>query len=462
MKILVLNGSPKGDISVTMQYVKYMQKTASQHEFKIINISQGIHQIEKNSERFDEIVEEVRSADGVLWAFPLYVCLPHANYMRFIELIGEREAQSAFGGKYAAVLTTSIHFFDHTAHNYMRAVCDDLGMNYTGFFSAEMNDLLDATQRRNLEFFTRRFLSHIEQHLPTQKLYAPVRSDAFQYRPGAEAAKADSSGLNVLLITASAQHGNLGAMTSRVTNAFTAAVEVVDLDAANIKGGCLGCLKCGFDNECIYGRSDDIFELYNTKIKNADIILFADGMHGRFLSSRFKLFMDRRFLNTHQPQMVGKQIAYILSGPVGQNQNAVEVLQAMAEIDGANLAGIVADECGDCASLDAQLDSLASGIVEMSRAKYNRPITFLGVGGNKLFRDEIYGSLRFAFQGDHRYYKKHRLYDFPQKNIRMRMQRSVMILMSKIPKVKKYMRTNMTTLMLTDYKKFVDGPKATK
>jgi hypothetical protein len=54
----------------------------------------------------------------------------HGNYKRFIELITERGVQDAFAGKYTATLSTSIHFYDHTAHNYMHAVCDDLNMKY--------------------------------------------------------------------------------------------------------------------------------------------------------------------------------------------------------------------------------------------------------------------------------------------------------------------------------------------
>ena len=51
MKIVVLNGSPKGDVSVTMQYVNYLIKKYPQHEFKIVNISQRIKAIEKNPKR---------------------------------------------------------------------------------------------------------------------------------------------------------------------------------------------------------------------------------------------------------------------------------------------------------------------------------------------------------------------------------------------------------------------------
>ncbi len=36
MNITVLNGSPKGELSVTMQYVAYLAKLYPQHEFNIL------------------------------------------------------------------------------------------------------------------------------------------------------------------------------------------------------------------------------------------------------------------------------------------------------------------------------------------------------------------------------------------------------------------------------------------
>ena len=56
MKIIVLNGSPKGSISVTVQYVLFIQKKFPQHELKIINISQEIRKIEKDEKAFQGII----------------------------------------------------------------------------------------------------------------------------------------------------------------------------------------------------------------------------------------------------------------------------------------------------------------------------------------------------------------------------------------------------------------------
>jgi hypothetical protein len=69
MKIIVLNESPKGDVSVTMQYVHFVQKKFPQHELKILNISQRIKAIEKEDNSFRGIIDEIRSTNGVLWPF---------------------------------------------------------------------------------------------------------------------------------------------------------------------------------------------------------------------------------------------------------------------------------------------------------------------------------------------------------------------------------------------------------
>ena len=66
MKIVVLNGSPKGEGSITLQYVVYIQKHFPQHDFKIIHVSRHIKKIESDLKTFQEIVDEIRSSDGVL------------------------------------------------------------------------------------------------------------------------------------------------------------------------------------------------------------------------------------------------------------------------------------------------------------------------------------------------------------------------------------------------------------
>jgi NAD(P)H-dependent FMN reductase len=134
MNIVVLNGSPKGELSVTLQYVRYAAKKFPAHSFQFFSIAQSIRKLEKDVAAFGEVITAVKEADAVLWAFPLYFFLVSSQYKRFIELIFERNQLAAFQGKYTASLSTSIHFFDHSAHNYIHAICDDLQMKYVGAY----------------------------------------------------------------------------------------------------------------------------------------------------------------------------------------------------------------------------------------------------------------------------------------------------------------------------------------
>ena len=131
--------------------------------------------MEDDKQAFQAVLDAVAASDGVLWAFPLYYHLVHGNYKRFIELLFA-EGGGAFRNKYTAVLTTSIHFFDHTAHNYLNGICDDLGMKFVGSYSAAMGDLLKEEERDRLLLFANGFLHHIENGVATPRRFRHRRA----------------------------------------------------------------------------------------------------------------------------------------------------------------------------------------------------------------------------------------------------------------------------------------------
>jgi hypothetical protein len=138
-------------------------------------------------------------------------------------------------------------------------------------------------------------------------------------------------------------------------------------------------------------------------------------MVDRYLSSRWKMFFDRSFFNTHTPVLGGKQIALVISGPLSQVPNLMEIFRGFFEFQGANIVGVVTDESGDAATVDGLLDQLMARAMRYAQAGYLHPQTCLGVGGNKIFRDGVYGGLRLIFAADHRAYRRSGLYKtFPQ------------------------------------------------
>ena len=457
MKIVVLNGSPKGNMSVTLQYVLFIRKKFPQHELKVFNISQEIRKIETEQKAFQEIIDAVKSADGVLWAFPLYLLLVHSNYKRFIELIRERGVESAFKGKYTAALSTSIHFFDHTAHNYINAICDDLDMRYVGSFSADMYDLLKEKEQVKLTLFARHFFEAIESRVPTSKNFMPVVHKKFGYTPGKVGNKIDVGSKKVLILTDSTDSGtNLGRMVQRFRDSFSSEVELVNLNDVNIKGGCLGCIQCGYDNTCAYQGKDGYIDFFNAKVKPADVLVFAGAIKDRYLSSRWKLYFDRSFFMGHAPKYTGKQMGFIISGPLSQIPNLRQILEAYAEGEGASPVDFVTDEPDNSAEIDALLQSLAERLIRFASEGYMRSYTFLGVGGRKLFRDEIWGRLRPSFAADYRFYQKHGMYDFPQKDYRTRVIVGIFMLLTRIPAFRKEYARRTKSEMIKPLQKIVE------
>jgi len=435
MKIVVLNGSPKGDVSVTMQYIAYIRKKFPDHSYEIFNIAHQIKKIEKDTAAWDTILAGIRSADLVFWAFPLYYLLVCSQYKRFIELIFERGAQDAFSGKYAASLSTSIHFFDQTAHAYIHAVSDDLGMKFLGAFSAEMKDLLKEEERKRLEKFTSLLFTAVNEKIPVQPETAPLIPLSFLYVPGREQKNVQAGTKKVVIVTDDdGSSPNLAAMTVRLRSGFSGPVEIINLHGLDIRGGCLGCCQCGYDNTCVY--NDGYLDFFKNKLVPADIIIMAGSVHDRYLSSAWKQFFDRSFFKGHTPGLDGKQIGFVIAGPVRQISCLKEALAAWVDNGGCH-AHFVTDEVEESGDLDALLDTMAGRLVQGAESGYIPPHTFYAVGGHKIFRDNIYAGMRFVFQADYRYYREHKMFDFPQADVKTRLLNAVLIPLTRIPGFRK-------------------------
>ena len=462
MRIIVLNGSPKGDQSITKHYALYLQKKFPEHEFLFHNIALQIKKIEKSEGAFQKIINDINSSDAIIWAFPLYFLVVHANYKRFIELIFERKAESAFSGKYALAISTSIHFYDHTAHNYIQGICDDLDMHYFGRYSAGMADLMKEDMRENFLNYATLFFDSVEKKLPTSKSFPKIQYQDFEYLPGEPRLeeKIELGGKKVLIVS-DVEKGtnsslNLQKMITKFKKSFYDEIEEINLRDLNIKGSCLGCLHCAYDNECSYVGKDDFIEFYDTKVKKADILIYAATMKDRYLSSRWKMFFDRSFYNTHIPVLAGKQVGYIISGPLSQVQNLREILCGWNETNKSNTVDFVTDESQNSTEIDGLLLSLALKSIKFAEINFVNEITMRGVGGRKIFRDDVWSGLRFPFRADYKFYKKHGMFDFPYKKRKNIILSKIMLFLSRSKGFRKEVNRRMKSEMVGPIKKLVE------
>ena len=88
MKILVLNGSPKGERSTTLQTVRYLQVLHPEHQFLELPVGQRIKRYEKD---FSTPREALSQAEVILFCYPVYTFLVPYQLHRFLELLRQME-----------------------------------------------------------------------------------------------------------------------------------------------------------------------------------------------------------------------------------------------------------------------------------------------------------------------------------------------------------------------------------
>ena len=148
IKVLFVNGSPRGRFSVTLQSCLYLEKHFPGHDFAYLNASAGITGFEKD---MDPAAKAFQQAELVIFAYPVYSFLVPSQLHRFVELM--KEQHISLKDKYVTQLTTSKHFFDVTAHRFMEENFHDLGARVVRGLSADMEDMLTEQGRNELERF---------------------------------------------------------------------------------------------------------------------------------------------------------------------------------------------------------------------------------------------------------------------------------------------------------------------
>ena len=87
-----------------------------------------------------------------------------------------------------------------------------------------------------------------------------------------------------------------------------------------------------------------------------------------------------------------------------------------------------------------------------------RPANFYGVGGMKIFRDLIY-VMQGLMKADHKFYKQHGIYDFPQKQKKRIWQMRLVGALMAVPSIQKKAKGKMTEAIIGPYQKVVAQAK---
>jgi hypothetical protein len=163
---------------------------------------------------------------------------------------------------------------------------------------------------------------------------------------------------------------------------------------------------------------------------------------------RFKVFDDRQFCNGHRTVTMVRPVAYLVDGKLDTEENLRILMEARAQVGGNTLAGIACNQHDP----DGEIDKLAATLCYTIAEKYLPPKNFYGVGGMKIFRDLIW-QMQGMMREDHKFYKEHDFYDFPQKERGKMLALYLVGAMMKNPELQKKMNGKMSDGMLMPYKK---------
>ena len=451
MKFAVINGSPKGQYSITLQTVRYLELVYPEHEFEVLHAGQKIKSLEKDFSKAQALLER---ADAVIFAYPVYTFLAPSQLHRFIELLKENGID--LQGKIATQITTSKHFYDVTAHKYIEENCGDLGMHCVGGLSADMEDLLSEKGREEAEKFMRKFLFAAEKGIfektpVSSREYNPCEVSCKEYSES----KKDSSKDVVIITDCTDKDSNLDRMISCFRADFRYKTRVVNISEYPLIGGCLGCFRCAVSEKCVYKDGFDRF--LREEIQTADAIVYAFRIKDHSMGARFKMYDDRNFCNGHRTVTVGMPVGYIVSGDYSAEHNLKTVIEARAQTGG-NYLAYVADDSKDT---EEELKKLEECLCFALDTKHTEPRNFYGVGGMKIFRDLIY-QMRGMMRADHKFYKKQGIYDFPQKKKLDSMKMYLVGAMLSNEKVLSKMGNRMNDGMLAPYNKLFETLKKDK
>lgn len=449
MNILVINGSPKGENSITLQTIRYLGKYYSTQHFEVLHAGQKIKALEKD---FSSAISAVERADLIIFSYPVYTFIAPYQLHRFIELL--KESGASLAGKFATQITTSKHFYDVTAHRYIQDNCLDMNMKFICGLSADMDDLLSEKGQKEARDFFEYVLWCMEMNI-----FEPIPAKAEAFVPKnvdvSDMDDAEKQGDVVIITNAEENDTKLHAMIARFRAVLPKRSRVVNIREYPFKGGCLGCFGCAVSGKCVYNDGFDTF--LREDIQKAEAIVYAFTVKDHSMGASFKLYDDRQFCNGHRTVTMGMPMGYLISGAYSQEFNLQMIVEGRAQVGGNFLAGVATDEVDP----DAAIDDLAKTICYALEKKYVPPQNFLGVGGMKIFRDLIW-LMQGMMKADHKFYKAHGQYDFPQKKRGMMLKMYLVGALISSPKIKAKMGNKMTEGMLMPYKKVLDQMKKEK
>ncbi|MDD3877818.1 MAG: NAD(P)H-dependent oxidoreductase [Bacteroidales bacterium] len=448
MNILVINGSPQKEKSVTLHYVLFIKKFLNQHDFTFLHIS------DFDKPNFECIKDKIIKADAIIWSFPVYFFSIPAQLKFIIEQIFDNGLDTYFKGKYASAVSTSIKLYDSMAHKYIHAISEQMGLLFFDGFSAEINDIFNKKERERLKQYALTFtdfaLSKKQIHPSfsyVQKAMPPL------YDAPKKASENLFQGLNNALVLYTNDFYNSETHESLyLLKQHSVKGHYINFSEEKF-GFCTGCLQCGYDNKCSRNDGFDIF--FKTYTTHADPLIFIIEARDLIISHKWKIFIDRIFFNGHIPMFQNKRAGIIITGTMPDYSIVVPYLELWCKAHGATLCGTVIKELSKN-HFESDLSSLLSKIDTHIKNNYISPPSSESITVKHIVSSYVNLDLKPIFYADKTYYKKP--FDLKSfgKSFTIHIRNFFLLLLLRIPSIRKAFYKKMVYFRTKKFSTLID------
>lgn len=264
MKILVLSGSPKGEDSVTLQYMYYLQKYYKEDSFDIAIVGDGKYT--------DDLTDRIKNADLIIYTSSIFHFSVHQQTLVFLDSLEKHK--DILKDKPFTYFTTSVMIMEFTAHTVMKSAIERFGARYIRSLSLFDDALFKLEGQTDLVNWFRYVKSVVNNTVD------------FDFK--------DRHFSIIMLDATDGSNDKLNNAMTEIAKHYRALgieeIKTVELRNYNILP-CISCGACYTELKCFH--KDDFLKVIDEVYASADIIFTVSEQKYGQLSPVYKAWLDR-------------------------------------------------------------------------------------------------------------------------------------------------------------------------
>ncbi len=349
MIVSVLNGSPHGEHSATLQHVRFLASRWLGDEVRVLQVGSEVEEYCQPGEARHRLLDTIAPSNLLLVCFPVYLAMAPAQLMRLLEHL-RAEGGDCLRGKPVALLCTGEGFGMALALRSLRGALETLGCLPVGEWAGEPDSFLRPEGRERLLVYWQELHWAVERGMgqaakgdePSSYVYSPTGSA----RLGIPDQVSKTIGRNTVLVTdCEREHASLRSMINTFKLLYPLTIREVSISSFYGARGCIGCSRCAHSRRCIH--SDGFEDLIENHLKPADALVFAAPVAGRLIGSAWKVIFDRLLMTGRWEATRGKPAGWLLSGSLSREGALCDWLQIVGDTQGIALVGMACDEAAE-------------------------------------------------------------------------------------------------------------------